>query len=157
MRGASQKVRMAFCIGACALALSACDKLGIKFAPAEEVQKPAVVSTTIPLNFAVPIYLGADVKEVTEVPLHNKGKKGYSVRLETSDPVSKVNSYYAYTLTKAGWTARDLKIESYGLSQNKTLIATTAENQVIIAMEDHDGKTSILITLTPLVDFNSLK
>jgi hypothetical protein len=109
-----------------------------------------VINTKLPMGFPVPIYLGADVKQVTEVPMKNANKKSYTVKLESSDDIQKITGYYAYTLGKAGWAVREMRMESYGLSNDKTLVAINADNQITITVSKSGDKTGISIFLTPI-------
>jgi hypothetical protein len=138
---------MAFCIGTVAITLCACGNLGIKTVDASAEPKKSV-NTTLPTGFPVPIYAGADVIEVVEVPI--KKTKGYTVKLSTPDDVGKVTSYYAYTLGKADWSVSEMRMETYGLSSAKCLVAVKADNQITVNIGSENNKTIISITLTPI-------
>jgi hypothetical protein len=150
MRKLPQNLYTAFCIGMCSLALSGCLKqFGIESAPpVDTTAKP--VNTRLPEGFPVPIYPGADVKQVDEVPMKNANKKSYTVRLESSDDIAKITGYYAYTLGKAGWAVREMRMESFGLSNDKTLVAISEDNQITISVTRNGDKTGMSIFLTPI-------
>jgi len=154
MRKSPQKLYTAFCIGIFSLALCACGKLGIDTNVSPADIKPKEINTKLPNKFPVPVYLGADVKNVTEVPMGKAGLKSYVVDLESSDDITKITGYYAYTLTRAGWSVKEMKMESYGISSAKCLVASNGNNQITINIGQSGNKTSIQISLTPISSYS---
>lgn len=107
----------------------------------------------IPANFPkdFPLYPNA-LPKGTAIGSEQVTGKGFWLLLESSDPLSKVTSYFDEQLEAKGWTIEETNVlddgSSYKIKKEKLI------GNIIISSNQKDSKTTILITLEPTNEGN---
>jgi hypothetical protein len=103
----------------------------------EGPEKPGPAEADLPGVLDMPLYPGAKIASNTVGEMG--GEKRYHVKLETPDSAKKVGEFYS----KNG-----LSTEVKG-TQGQFMGSTKKGNNVLMFIEEKDGKTSIQIRLSP--------
>jgi len=127
---------------------------GIKVENGKNGEKTAELGEgKIPANFPkdFPLYPNAAPRG-TAIGSEQVTGKGFWLLLESSDPLSKVTSYFDEQLEAKGWTIEETNVlddgSSYKIKKEKLI------GNIIISSNQKDSKTTILITLEPTNEGN---
>ncbi|MCJ7826255.1 hypothetical protein MUP56_01400 [Patescibacteria group bacterium] len=126
---------------------------GIKLENGKNGEKISITNQGIPANFPkdFPLYPDAAPRG-TAIGSEKTTGKGFWLLLETSDPLTKVTSYYDEQLEGKGWIIEETNVlddgSSYKVKKEKLI------GNIIVSWDKKDAKTTILITLEPTNEGN---